>query len=286
MPATGMVAMKFAYVDESGGRDQSDVFVMVGLLEDAYRLRKTTMDFDQLLKALFDRHPGHPAELKTRAFINGRGNWNVIPGEERKQLLRDICAFAADGNKLFAVAMSFDKFDEAKGAGFGQPTGDSYWLAAGMFVSALIQKRMQSVAGRKGLTVLVMDDNEHEMPHLSDGLYNADPWFDGLYQVRGRRRGIPVWLPRTASDRFNQIINTAFAIKSEHSSLIQVADALAYVYRRKIELQTQAEAYPGERAYFDELYDMIEPRREKMGHSSECNAVGFYRAAVPDGWAL
>jgi hypothetical protein len=29
-----MVAMKFAYVDESGGRDQSDVFVIVGLLVD------------------------------------------------------------------------------------------------------------------------------------------------------------------------------------------------------------------------------------------------------------
>jgi hypothetical protein len=278
--------MKFAYVDESGGRDHSNVFVMVGLLVDAYRLRKTTLDFDQLLKALLERHPGHPAELKTRAFINGSGNWNVIPGEERKQLLRDICALAADGNKLFAVAMSFDRFDEARGAGFGHPTGDSYWLAAGMFVSTLIQKKMQSVAGRKGLTVLVMDDNEHEMPSLSDGLYKADPWFDGLYQVRGRRRGVPIWLPRTASNRLDQIINTAFAIKSEHSSLIQVADALAFVYRRKIELQTQAEAYRGERVYYDELYDTIERRREKIGDSSECNAVRFYRAAVPDGWAL
>ena len=212
--------MKFAYVDESGGRDQSDVFVMVGLQVDAYRLRKTTMNFDHLLKALLERHPGHPAELKTRAFINGSGNWSVIPGEERKQLLRDICELATDRNKLFAVAMSFDKFDQAKDAGFGQPTGDSYWLAAGMFVSALIQKKMQSVAGRKGLTVLVMDDNDREMRTLSDGLYNADPWFDGLYQVRGRRRGTTMWLPRTANNRLDQIINTAFAIKSEHSSLI------------------------------------------------------------------
>jgi len=120
MPATGMFGNEVC-INESGGRDQSDVFVMVGLLVDAYRLRKTTMNFDQLLKALFDRHPGHPAELKTRAFINGRGDWNVIPGEERKQLLRDICAFAADGNQLFAVAISLDKFDEARGAWFGQP---------------------------------------------------------------------------------------------------------------------------------------------------------------------
>ena len=99
--------MKFASVDESGGRDQSDVFVMVGLLIDAYRLRKTMANFDQQLKALFARHPDHPAELKTKAFINGSGNWNSVRGR----------------------------------------------LAGGMFVSALIQKKMQSIAGSKGLTV-------------------------------------------------------------------------------------------------------------------------------------
>jgi Protein of unknown function (DUF3800) len=31
--------MKFAYVDESGCSDEGDVFVMAGLLIDAYRLR-------------------------------------------------------------------------------------------------------------------------------------------------------------------------------------------------------------------------------------------------------
>ena len=131
-----------------------------------------------------------------------------------------------------------------------------------------------------------MDDNKHEMPNLSDGLYNADAWFDGLYQVRGRRRGVTIWLPRTASNRLDQIINTAFSIKSEHSSLIQVVDALSYVYRRKIELQTQAESYVSERAYYDELYSIIEPRREKLGQCPDCNAVSFYREIIPDGWAL
>jgi len=56
-------------------------------------------------------------------------------------------------------------------------------------------------------------------------------------------------LPRTAKDRFDQIINTAFAIKSHHSSLVQVADAICYVYRRHLELASQAEAWAGEKAY-------------------------------------
>ncbi len=41
------------YVDESGGPDQGDVFTMCGLMVDAYKLRKKTQDFDELLKGMF-----------------------------------------------------------------------------------------------------------------------------------------------------------------------------------------------------------------------------------------
>lgn len=32
--------MKFIYIDESGARDQGDVFVIAGLMVDAYKLQK------------------------------------------------------------------------------------------------------------------------------------------------------------------------------------------------------------------------------------------------------
>jgi hypothetical protein len=76
-------------------------------------------------------------------------------------------------------------------------------------VASLIQKKMQTLPKNKGLTFLVMNDNKAGMPALSDAIYAADPWFDGLYQIRARVRGKSVWLPRTPDDRFNQIINTA-----------------------------------------------------------------------------
>ena len=41
--------MKFIYVDESGSEGESDVFVMCGLMVDAYKLRKKTADFDKML---------------------------------------------------------------------------------------------------------------------------------------------------------------------------------------------------------------------------------------------
>jgi hypothetical protein len=42
--------MKFVYVDETGAKDQSDAFVMTGLLIDAYSLRICTVTFDDMIR--------------------------------------------------------------------------------------------------------------------------------------------------------------------------------------------------------------------------------------------
>src|SRR5947209_8316724 len=119
-----------------------------------------------------------------------------------------------------------------------QPTGkgQSYWLGAAMFVAALVQQKMQGEKKNKGLTVLICDDNKREMQNLSDALYEADRWFDPIYQPCRRKSGSIIWNEIPDEGRFNHIVNSAFAIKSQHSSLIQVADAVAYVYRRHLEL--------------------------------------------------
>ncbi|UWQ85027.1 DUF3800 domain-containing protein [Leisingera caerulea] len=279
--------MKFIYFDESGSGDEGDVFVMCGLMVDAYKLRKKTADFDKMLGAFLAKHPGTGTELKTKRFINGRGGWRKIDAEERKAFLTEICQLAvANGGKLFGIGLSFDALNAAKNAGHGHPFGDSYWLASGMFTSALLQKKMQGIKNSKGLTVVIMDDNKAEMPKLSDGLYQADPWYDGLYQVRGRKRGKTIWLPRTDADRFDHIINTAFAIKSDHSSLVQVADAICYVYRRHLELKTEAEAWAGEQDYYQGLINILEPQREKLGQSPNEPCVAFYREAKHPEWAI
>ncbi|QJD18053.1 DUF3800 domain-containing protein [Paracoccus sanguinis] len=279
--------MKFIYVDESGSEGESDVFVMCGLMVDAYKLRKKTADFDKMLAEFLAKHPGSSTELKTSRFINGKGGWSKISPDERKAFLADICNLAVDnGGKLFGIGLSFAALEAARAAGRGHPFGESYWLAGGMFTCALVQKRMQSKEKSKGLTVVIIDDNKAGMPQLSDGLYNADAWYDGLYQLRGTKRGKKIWLPRSKSDRFDHIINTAFAIKSHHSSLVQVADAICYVYRRHLEMKSSGEAYPGEAAYYQSLVDILEPQREKLGQSPDAPCVTFYKAARHPEWAL
>ena len=279
--------MKFIYVDESGARDQGDVFVMCGLMVDAYKLRKKTADFDAKLEELFARHPGTRTELKTKRFINGAGAWRDIDPEERRQFLTEVCELAvANGGKIFGIGLSFEAFDAALNGGHAHPFGNSYWIGSAMFTSSIVQKKMQGVSGGKGLTVVIMDDNKVEMANYSDALYGCDPWFDGLYQIQKRKRGAMVWDGRTARNRFDQIINTSFAIKSNHSSLVQVADALSYIYRRHLELMNEAEAYDGEQAYYAGLVSILEGSRERIGRTPGAPCNQFYERAKHAEWQL
>ena len=279
--------MKFIYVDESGSRDEGDVFVMCGLMVDAYKLRKKTTDFDEKLGALHGRHPGVSTELKTKRFIDGKGGWREIPAQERKDFLTDVCRLAvANGGKLFGLGLSFARFDGATNEEHGHPFGSSYWIASSMFTAALVQKKMQRVKNRKGLTVVIMDDNKVEMPRLSDGLYSGEDWYDGLYKCRVTKRNKSSWEARSPADRFDQIVNTAFAIKSDHSSLVQVSDAICYVYRRHLELTVSTEKWDGERDFYEMLVSILEPQREKIGQAPKEPAVEFYKSATHAGWEI
>lgn len=152
-----------------------------------------------------------------------------------------------------------------------------------MFLCALIQKKMQTGERNKGLTAVVVDDNKIEMPKLSDQLFTCDDWYDGLYQKKDKKKG---WLARTKADRFDQIINTGFAIKSEHSSLVQVAEATAWVYRRHLELVTKPEEWTGEKTFYAELASVLDDARQTLGHTPNCAAREFYEKTCHPGWKL
>lgn len=277
--------MKFAYLDETGSADQSDVFVMTAVLVDAYRLRKYTSEFDRMIDAILAQHPGLRKELKTKRMINGEGGWSKIDAEERKKFLAQICDLANECSRIFAIAFSLKGFNAAVDGSYGQPFAKSYWIAAAMYLSSIIQKKMQVGKKNKGLTVLICDDNKLEMSNLSEALHLSDPWFDPLYQKSKTIRGKTGWMKLSTGQRFDQIVNTAFAIKSEHSSMIQVADAVAYVYRRRIELMTENERWKGEKDYFESLGARL-PTRERVGRSPGGPCIDFYKAAQSKYWAL
>lgn len=280
--------MKFAYFDESGnqGAKGSDVFVMAGLLIDAYRFRKHTAEFDQIIKNLRDKHATSPKELKTKAFINGKDKWSKVDPDYRKKTLDKICKLATSCSKIFALGLSFRNFFIAEKEEHEKLPFDNYWVASAMFISSLIQKKMQKEKKNKGLTVLIFDDNKMDMPKVSDLLYRAPAWFDELYQQKSKKSARRVWDPVKPENRFDQIVDSAFAIKSEHSSLIQVSDAVSYVYRRHLELTTEEEEWSGEKKYYGELREILDSKREKLGQTPESSCLEFYKKAKHKYWLL
>lgn len=234
-------------------------------------------------------HPsGTVKELKTSAFINGSGKWSQVPAGDRKKFLRDVCTLATDCSSIYGIGISFIRFTQH--ATDALPCKRSYFQAAAMFTAGIIQKKMQKEAKNKGLTVLVFDDHAH-MPSVSDALYRAEPWYDPIYQYQVTKRGRKIWSPLKKEDRFNQIINTAFSTNSEHSSLVQVADAVAYVYRRHLELLSgDVEKWTddgGEKAYYAALVNKLDTSREKLGRTpSGTPCINFYESILHPNWQL
>lgn len=280
--------MKFLYVDESGGMNQGNIFVMCGLMVDAYKLRKKTEDVAKRLKVVYEQHPGERFELKTKKFLDGKGGWNKISNSDRQNLLSGLILDAIDGgSEIYGIGIAFDAFKNTMECNFGYPFGNSYWVSSAMFISSLVQKKMQTYTKNKGNTVFVVDDNKCETSNFSDALVECDPWYDGLYQQRRKKGGHLIWIPRKQNDRFDQIINTAFGIKSHNSSLIQVADAISYVYRRNLELCSENEAYDGERNYFKQLVTKMDEHRKTIGNVPEDSlSVEFYRKIRHPEWKL
>ena len=288
--------MKFIYVDESGPDRKSDVFTMCGIMVDAYKLRKKTAAFDQKIKSLHQSNPGMPREMRTSHFINGEGAWKKIEEQERRNFLTEVCQLAVEnGGKIFGIGFSISSFNTAFDAGHGPPIDtdldsqkrNKYWLPGAIFISCLVQKKMQLCKNNKGLTVVIIDDNKEEMSSLSNELYKCDSWYDGLYQVRDKRSKKTGWRPRQPSDRFDHIINTAFAIKSHQSSLVQVANVISYIYRRYLELTSLDKTWDEEKDYYKKLVKILDPARENLGQcSTEEPCVKFFKQVTHTEWKL
>lgn len=284
--------MKFIYIDESGQRDreQGDIFVMAGFLIDAFRHRKQAANFKNHIRNFLDLYEKPPKEIKTKAMIRGARPWNKVEGDQRKAFLEGAVDLAVSCADIYAVAFSLEQFrkttQEMRKA---PPFGTSYWVGAAMFLAAMVQRQMQSFKRNKGRTVVIFDDHRN-LPQVSDLLHQADPWFDALYkrriQQRVKGKDKAMWKPIKQDKRFEQIIDSAFSIKSEHSPFVQTADMIAYIYKRHLELADGKENWRGERDYYRALVRKLDTKLKNLGHVAPGPCVNFYRSVKHHRWQL
>ncbi len=228
--------MKVCYVDESGNQPQDPCLVMVGIIVDAARLNRTREEFAEIFDLVQSLFQENLRELKGSKMIFGKDRWRNIDPELRKRIAQYFCDWLARRKHHIALAgIDRHRLSEVGAANFPELQGDP-WLAAAVHVALQIQKHHQGSQSNKGQTFLFFDENKAKADFLAELVFAPPAWTDAYYE-RDRKRA-----------QFDQLIDSAFAVKSHHAGLVQIADLFALILRRYAELHDfeSPELWPGE----------------------------------------
>jgi len=210
--------MKFCYLDETG-TGQDTVVIVVGVVVDAVRMRRTKREWDELLAQCTSLVGKPVTELHAKDIYRGNGPWRSVSPEQRSATIERILDWF-DDRKHHVTFSSIDRriFDELKDSCEICASLDNVWHAASFHVALSIQKKYQTLSNNKGNTVFVFDKGKGEtsFPEL---IIFPPAWSDSYYK-KGPKQ-----------DRLDQIIDVPFFADSSHAGLIQIADLIAYILR-------------------------------------------------------
>ncbi|CAB3395123.1 DUF3800 domain-containing protein [Kyrpidia spormannii] len=237
--------MKLCYVDESGNPTQDPCFVMVGILVDAHRLNKTREEFSWYFNQVRDLFTEPLRELKGSKIIHGRDRWRNIDLKTRKTIVDSFCNWIQERKHHLALAA----IDYKKWAEKDNLVRDR-WLACALHIALQMQKRNQNTSNNKGRTLLFFDENKAKADRLAELLWDPPDWTDDYYN-RHEKQG-----------RLDQLIDSAFTVKSHHAGLVQIADLYAFIFRRYAEITDygRTEEWEGEHRFLRHCIEILKPR--------------------------
>jgi hypothetical protein len=207
------------YGDESGFtkgnslEKEQPITVYAGILIDLTKLSKAIRVFDELMEAI-NKNIAHPiTELKFADINHGKYPYSVnYPSvESRCGLLEKLVTdFTKEINcKVIYCAVCDEEFDKAKKAGMAG-TEELYhpYLASAYRVLSKIENYQKGKKNNKGHTFVILDEQDKFQLQLEKLV--TDPFH---------------------TERFTQIIDTAYFGKSHFSKLIQITDLIAGIIR-------------------------------------------------------
>jgi len=269
--------MKFLYVDESGNNADDPYLIFFGLQIDAYRLKSAIRAIRPIINDIEHAFRENLREVKSSRMLNAVGGWRNVDSNLRKELFRRLCNFVQlISATCFAYAIDRNIYN-AQNQNTTPTWASTPWITGAITISMFVQRENQNNDGNKGLTVLIFDDNKQELHNLSTFLINSSEHVDEYYERKRR------------SEPFDHVIDTAFAIKSEHSLFVQVADACAYTIRRRaeIELCNMDEMWQGECQYLLDVFNGFKDRicfpTKTWSGQPRCHAVEWIRrVSIPN----
>jgi hypothetical protein len=193
----------------------------------------------------------------------------------RKQIIQFFCEWLVDRKHSIAFsAIDRRKFNASVQKTFPELDGN-LWLAAGLHIALQLQKYHQSKDYNKGHTFLFFDENR-DTHKLSEMVFSPPAWSDEYY-CRDKKKSA-----------FDQLIDSTFAVKSQHAGLVQVADIFAFLFRRYAELTEyhDDEQWAGERELIDNYIKIIEkrllPKATRWPARPQCKCAQWYNNISPD----
>jgi hypothetical protein len=256
---------------------------MVGIVADAARLNKTSREctklFDDVRTLVTKKGKQSPQELKGSRILYGKDAWKHVDADKRKKVFSDLASWLCDRKHDIVIS----SIDTSKSSGsvaskIPEEISKHLWIAAGLNVAMQLQAKHKGEKSNKGNTFLFIDDNCQKLPELCKLLWSAPQCLDGYYPKKAKE------------EHLDQIIDTAFAVRSHHCSLVQAADLLAFIVRRHLELLNgvSAEEWIGESEFLKDCLKAISPRVYRnagaMKSTNSSPIASWYRAIAPDGY--
>lgn len=244
--------VKLCYVDETGTDGESPAVVMVGLIADSARLHRTQTEFAEAFDQLGDATVRELRELKAADLYAGNGPWRGVDGSKRASIIGDLCKWVC-GRKLDIALAALDR-DQFRSNPLDK--GLDEWMTAALHIALQVQRAHQGLKKRKGSTFLVFDEHQHHAESLPNLLFEPPEWSDQYYQ-RGKKQ-----------EPLDQVIDTAFYARSHHVGLVQIADLLAFIFRRYAELHDYGlpPRYADEIDLVDGWVSLVAPRLLATSH--------------------
>jgi hypothetical protein len=250
------------YADESGytgsGHDPAQpVQVMAAILPNAYNFHRSDSEFRNVFDLINTYIP--VSELKCEQIYRGRGSWSGVPAGVRDQVIEFYLDWVSSRRHKFIVTAIdngafFARLDKSTSDPITQEIRYPY-LLAGLHTALVVQKLHRKKARNKGKTILIFDQQDEFADDLTNLVFNPPPFVDEFVPFDEKREKC----------RLCQIIDTAFFVKSHQSSMAQVVDIVAYLYRLHLELRAYGvpEAYAGEKdklaAWISQIQDKFVP---------------------------
>lgn len=286
--------MYFCYVDESGHcgtkfNPEQPVEVLVGVVSDATKIHKTNREHSNFLKKLLHTHGIEVSELKSAQIFRGRKEWHSVSPVVRKQVFKDLLKWVNNRScKLIVCPIDSAKYFDLKKQGHELANKFHFPYETGSLNVLLSLQRMKyGSRNNKGKTVVIFDEEGEHDKRLIKLLSEDLSFTDGFTQIE-----IPKSKKKQAElERLCQIVDIPFFSKSEHSQLIQIADLVAFVVSRYIQLKSfgVAPAFEDELTVIEEFYIGVKGSLIPAAHINppvkSDPLAAFYQEIRPKGWS-